>query len=232
MANNLILCPGLLCDPALWRAQIDGLQECVSLLVADFTLDDSITAMAERVLGVAPDTFALAGLSMGGYVAQEIVRQAPERVSHLALLDTSARQDSETVSRRRQDLIALAGRGRFRGVTPKLMPMLVHPERLDDTALTDDIQAMVERVGGEAFLRQQKAIQGRVDGREDLARITCPTLVLCGREDQLTPLDAHIEMAENIPGADLVVLGRCGHMSAMERPDDVTTALRNWLLRT
>ena len=153
-------------------------------------------------------------------------------ISRLALLDTSARVDSETVSRRRQDFIALAGRGRFRGVTPKLMPLLIHPERLDDAALTDDIQAMAERVGGDAFLRQQKAIQARVDGREDLRRIRCPTLVLCGREDQLTPLDAHIEMAENIPGADLVVLGRCGHMSTMERPGDVTAALRNWLLRT
>ena len=112
------------------------------------------------------------------------------------------------------------------------MPLLIHPERLDDAALTDDIQAMAERVGGDAFLRQQKAIQARVDGREDLRRIRCPTLVLCGREDQLTPLDAHIEMAENIPGADLVVLGRCGHMSTMERPGDVTAALRNWLLRT
>ena len=232
MANKLILCPGLLCDPALWRAQIDGLQDCTTLHVADFTTDDSITAMAERVLDAAPDTFALAGLSMGGYVAQEIVRQAPERVSRLALLDTSARVDSETVSRRRQDFIALAGRGRFRGVTPKLMPLLIHPERLDDAALTDDIQAMAERVGGDAFLRQQKAIQARVDGREDLRRIRCPALVLCGREDQLTPLDAHIEMAENIPGADLVVLGRCGHMSTMERPGDVTAALRNWLLRT
>ena len=232
MANKLILCPGLLCDPALWRAQIDGLQDCTTLHIADFTTDDSITAMAERVLDAAPDTFALAGLSMGGYVAQEIVRQAPERVSRLALLDTSARVDSETVSRRRQDFIALAGRGRFRGVTPKLMPLLIHPERLDDAALTDDIQAMAERVGGDAFLRQQKVIQARVDGREDLRRIRCPTLVLCGREDQLTPLDAHIEMAENIPGADLVVLGRCGHMSTMERPGDVTAALRNWLLRT
>ena len=144
MSNNLILCPGLLCDPALWRAQIDGLQDCATLRVADFTTDDSITAMAERVLGTAQDTFALAGLSMGGYVAQEIVRQAPERVSRLALLDTSARIDSETVSRRRQDFIALAGRGRFRGVTPKLMPLLVHPERLDDTDLTNDIQAMAD----------------------------------------------------------------------------------------
>ena len=141
----------------------------------DFTTDDSITAMAERVLDAAPDTFALAGLSMGGYVAQEIVRQAPERVSRLALLDTSARVDSETVSRRRQDFIALAGRGRFRGVTPKLMPLLIHPERLDDAALTDDIQAMAERVGGDAFLRQQKVIQARVDGREDLRRLIPPS---------------------------------------------------------
>lgn len=229
MSNNLILCPGLLCDTALWQAQIDGLRDCTTVHVADFTHDDSFAAMAERVLGAAPDSFALAGLSMGGYVAQEIMRQAPERVTRLALLDTSARCDTDVVSQRRKDFIGLAGRGRFRGVTPKLMPLLVHPERLDDSALTGAIQAMAERVGADAFLRQQAAIQNRVDGREALRHISCPTLVLCGRQDQLTPLDVHIELAENIPDADLVVLGRCGHMSTMERPGDVTAVMKNWL---
>jgi pimeloyl-ACP methyl ester carboxylesterase len=231
MSNTLILCPGLLCDAALWRAAVDGLSGLATVQVADFTSQDSISAMAETVLENAPDRFALAGLSMGGYVAQEVMRRSPERVMRLALLDTSAREDGAAQSLRRKDLIALAGRGRFRGVTPSLMPLLVHSDRLEDTALTDEIQEMAERVGADAFLRQQTAILGRVDGREDLKRIDCPTLVLCGREDQLTPLDAHIEMAESIPGADLVVLGNCGHMSTMERPNDVAAAMRVWLER-
>jgi pimeloyl-ACP methyl ester carboxylesterase len=231
MSNTLILCPGLLCDAALWRSVVDGLSGLATVQVADFTSQESISAMAETVLENAPDRFALGGLSMGGYVAQEVMRRSPERVTRLALLDTSARKDGAAQSLRRKDLIALAGRGRFRGVTPSLMPLLVHPDRLEDAALTDEIQDMAERVGADAFLRQQTAILGRVDGREDLKRIHCPTLVLCGREDQLTPLDAHIEMAESIAGADLVVLGNCGHMSTMERPADVTAAMRAWLER-
>ena len=231
MNNHLILCPGVLCDAELWRAQIDGLADLAEIRVADCTLDDAITAMAERLLAGAPDRFALAGLSLGGYVAQEVVRRAPERVTRLALLDTSARQDDAAVTQRRRDLIALAGRGKFRGVTPKLLPLLIHNGRLEDTALTNAVMAMAERVGAEAFLRQQTAVMGRADGRADLARIHCPTLVMCGRQDQLTPLDAHLEMAAAIPGADLVVLGDCGHLPTMERPDRATAAMRAWLAK-
>jgi len=230
MTETLILCPGVLCDAELWRAQLDGLADLVEIKVADCTLDDTIGAMARRLLDDAPDRFALAGLSMGGYVVQEVMRLAPEKVTRLALLDTSARQDTAPAQRRRRDLIALAGRGKFRGVTPKLLPMLIHSDRLDDDDLTNAVMAMADRVGSEAFLKQQTAVIDRVDGRADLARITCPTLVLCGRQDQLTPLDAHLEMAEAIPGADLVVLGRCGHLPTMERPDDTTAAMRAWLM--
>jgi len=230
MTDSLILCPGVLCDAALWRAQLDGLADIAEIKVADCTLDDSIAAMARRLLDQAPDRFALAGLSMGGYVVQEVMRVAPERVTRLALLDTSARQDTAPAKQRRRDLIELAGRGKFRGVTPKLLPLLVHSDRLDDKDLTTAVMAMADRVGAEAFLNQQTAVIGRVDGRADLARVTCPTLVLCGRQDQLTPLDAHLEMAEAIPGADLVVLGHCGHLPTMERPDDTTAAMRAWLM--
>lgn len=231
MTETLILCPGVLCDAELWRAQIDGLADLVDVKVADCTLDDSIDAMARRLLENAPDRFALAGLSMGGYVAQAAMRLAPERITRLALLDTSARQDTESVLQRRRDLIALAGRGKFRGVTPKLLPLLIHTDRLDDAELTSAVMAMADRVGANAFLKQQTAVIGRVDGRADLARVACPALVLCGRQDQLTPLDVHLEMAEAIPGADLVVLGTCGHLPTMERPDLTTSALRTWLTK-
>lgn len=229
MKQHLILCPGVLCDAALWRAQIDGLADAADVQVADCTLDESIAAMANRLLDQAPDRFALAGLSMGGYVAQEVMRQAPERVTRLALLDTTARLDTEPARQRRIDLMALAKRGKFRGVTPKLLPLFIHTDRLDDQPLTEAVMAMAQRVGSDAFIRQQTAVMGRADGRADLARIACPTLVLCGRQDQLTPLDAHLEMADAIPGADLVVFGSCGHLPTMERPDDTTKAMRAWL---
>ncbi len=227
----LILCPGVLCDPALWDAQISGLADVAEISVADCTLDDSIAAMAARLLEQAPDRFALAGLSMGGYVAQEVMRQAPDRVTRLALLDTTARLDTEAAHLRRVDLVALAKRGKFRGVTPRLLPLFIHEDRLEDEALTSAVMAMAERVGSEAFIRQQTAVMGRPDGRGDLARIACPTLVLCGRQDQLTPLEAHVEMADAIPGADLVVFGQCGHLPTMERPADTTAAMRAWLSR-
>lgn len=231
MTETLILCPGLLCDSELWRAQIAGLADLADITVADFTRDDSIAGMASRLLDQAPDRFALAGLSMGGYVAQEVMRQAPERVTRLGLLDTMARLDTEIARQRRLDLMALAERGKFRGVTPKLLPLFIHSDRLTDEPLTTAVMEMAGRIGADVFLRQQTAVMGRVDGRDDLKRISCPTMVLCGRQDQLTPLEEHLKMAEAIPGADLVVLGHCGHLPTMERPDDTTAAMRAWLTK-
>jgi pimeloyl-ACP methyl ester carboxylesterase len=225
----LLLLPGLLCDAALWRGQVDDLGDIAAPLIADLTHDDSVTEMARRALAAAPPRFALAGLSMGGYVAQEIMRQAPGRVLRLALLDTSARADSPEQSARRRGLIELAEKGEFRGVTPRLLPVFLHPGRLADTPLTDAVTAMAERVGKDAFLRQQRAIMGRPDGRQSLPAIRCPTLVLCGREDQLTPLDLSEEIAALVPGARLAVVEDCGHLSTMERPWEVSVELRQWL---
>ena len=225
----LVLLPGLLCDAALWRGQIDDLADIAAPWVADMTRDDSVTRMAERVLAAAPPRFALAGLSMGGYVAQEIMRQAPARVERVALLDTSARPDSPEQTARRRGLIDLAEKGEFRGVTPRLLPVFLHPGRLDDKELTEAVMAMAERVGKDAFLRQQRAIIGRPDSRPSLAAIACPTLVLCGRQDQLTPLDLHQEIAAGVRGAQLVIIEEGGHLSTMERPWEVSVALRQWL---
>jgi pimeloyl-ACP methyl ester carboxylesterase len=225
----LVLLPGLLCDRELWRRQIETLGDVASPWVADLTLDDSMAAMARRVLAAAPPSFALAGLSMGGYCALEIMRQDPARVTRLALLDTGARADSPDQTARRHGLIELAEKGEFHGVTPRLLPLFLHPDRLKDAELTGRVTAMAHRVGKEAFLRQQKAIMGRIDSRPHLARIGCPTLLLCGRQDQLTPPALHQEMASLIPGALLDVIEDCGHLSAMERPDAVDAALRIWL---
>jgi pimeloyl-ACP methyl ester carboxylesterase len=225
----LLLLPGLLCDAALWRAQVADLADLAECRIADLTRHDSVAAMAEAALADAPPRFALAGLSMGGYVAHEIMRRAPERVERLALLDTSARADSDEQRARRRGLLALARRGRFRGGTPRLLPLLVHPARIDDAPLVETVMGMAERVGRDGFLRQQTAILGRPDSRPDLPRIACPTLVLCGRQDALTPLEAHEEMAAAIPAARLVVVEECGHLAPLERPAAVSEAMRQWL---
>lgn len=225
----LVFIPGLLCDDRLWVHQLAHLGDIALPAVADVTGADSVGVLADRVLAEAPPRFALAGLSMGGYVAQEIMRRAPARVARLALVDTSARADTDEQKRRRRGLIALSDKGEFRGVTDRLLPLLIHHDRLDDTALTGTIKAMAERVGKDAFVRQQAAIMGRPDGRDDLARISCPTVVLCGREDALTGLDVHQEMAAGIVGAKLVVIERSGHLAPMEQPIAVTAVLRYWL---
>ena len=225
----LVLLPGLLCDAALWHGQIAGLADVAESSVADLTRDDSLMAMARRVLQAAPPQFALAGLSMGGYCAFEVMRQAPERVLRLALLDTGARADTPEQMSRRRGLIELAEKGEFKGVTPRLLPLLVHPDRLKEKELVGAVMTMAERIGKDAFLRQQKAIMGRIDSRPSLANIKCPTLVLCGREDVLTPRALAEEIAAFIPGARLDLIDHCGHLSAMERPDAVTAELRQWL---
>jgi pimeloyl-ACP methyl ester carboxylesterase len=227
---SLVLVPGLLCDAALWHGQVEDLADIAQPWVADVTRDDSMTAMARRVLAEAPPgRFALAGLSMGGYVAQAIMREAPERVERLALLDTSAMADTPEQSARRRGLIDLAEKGDFKGVTPRLLPLFVHPDRLSDKNLTDAVMAMTERVGKDAFLRQQRAIMGRPDNRPNLPKIDCPALVLCGRQDQMTPLGWSEEIASLIPGARLAIIEHCGHLTTMERPWETSVALRQWL---
>ena len=225
----LVLLPGLLCDAALWRHQMDTLADIAEITVADLTGDDRFDDMARSVLEAAPETFALAGLSMCGYVAHEIMRQAPGRVTRLALLDTSARADTPGQSERRRAFIAQTRHGDFKGVTSRLLPMLIHPDRLEDGDLTGTIMAMAEGVGREAFLRQQNAIMHRPDCRRDLGAIHCPTLVLCGRQDALTPLAGHQEMADGIPDSTLVVIEDCGHMAPLERPRAVSAVMRYWL---
>lgn len=224
----LLLLPGLLCDARLWRDQVAALAATAAPVIADLTLDGRVEAMAARALASLDGPFALAGLSMGGYVALEIMRQAPGRVTRLALLDTSARPDTEEQKRRRRGLISLSRSGQFRGVTPRLLPSLIHPSRLD-TPLAGEVMAMAERVGKEAFLRQQEAIMNRLDSRPDLAQIAVPTLVGVGAEDVLTPPELAAEMAALIPGARLQHFPNAGHLPTMETPEAVNGALAAWL---
>ena len=229
MARALVLLPGLLCDHRLWAGQLPALEARCDVLVPDLTRADSMADLALQVLAQAPPSFALAGLSMGGYVAFEILRRAPERVTRLALVDTQARADSEPGKARRRGLMALAAKGEFLGVAPRLLPMFLHADALADRGITGTVQAMAESTGKDGFLRQQTAILGRPDSRPDLRAITCPTLVLAGRDDQVTPPAVQLEMAEAIPDATLVLLPRCGHLAPLERPDAVARQLMAWL---
>lgn len=227
---TLILLPGLLCAEPLWRAQIEALADLADIRVADLTGADSMRGMAGSVLAAAPERFALAGLSMGGYVAQEIMRIAPGRVDRLALLDTSARADTPERRELRMAQIRATREGRFGEVVDaQFLPSMQNPQNPFPAELRAAVRAMCETVGPEAYIRQQTAIMNRADGRADLARIACPTLVLCGRQDQATPLELHEEMAAAIAGSRLVIVEDCGHLPTMERPEAVNAAMRDWL---
>lgn len=229
---SLLLLPGLLNDSDLWAQQIADLRHFADVRVPDTSSHHAVSELARAILADAPARFSLAGLSMGGYAAFEILRQAPERVTRLALVNTSARPDTPEATSRRRGLIELAQKGEFKGVTPRLLPSLLSQRHLENEALTQRVYAMAERVGREGFIRQQHTIMSRPDSRPLLPEITVPTLVIAGREDTLTPPEIAEEMAAAIPGADLLLLSGAGHLSPIERPYAVSRALRGWLERT
>jgi pimeloyl-ACP methyl ester carboxylesterase len=225
----VVLVPGLVCSARLYAGQIPALWRFGPVTIANHTRDDSMTAIAYRILAAAPPRFALAGLSMGGYIAMEMVRQAPERVAKLAVLDTSSRPEVPEQTQSRLRLMELARAGRFAEVAEHLFPIFVHRNRIGDVALKALVRVMAEETGAEAFLRQERAIMNRADARPTLAAIKCPTLVLVGDGDELTPPHLSEEIAAGIPGARLVVIADCGHLSTLERPEAVTQAMVEWM---
>ena len=229
--TTLLMLPGLLLDRRLFEAQTSALQSEISIVIPELWHARDIGAAATAVLDQAPERFALLGLSMGGYVAFEIMRRAPERVTRLALLDTQAGADDEAARATREQRVQKAKAGRFDDVLDELHPTWVHSSRHDDRVLRRTLREMATTVGIEGFAAEMQTILRRPDSRPDLPRVTCPTLVLCGREDQPTPLQAHLEMAEEIPDATLVVLPNCGHLAPLEKPAEVTEQLRIWLAR-
>jgi pimeloyl-ACP methyl ester carboxylesterase len=228
--DPLVLVPGLLCTEALYTPQIAALAaDGATVSVADHRADDTIAAIATRLLADAPGRFALAGLSMGGYIAMEVMRRAPDRVTRLMLLDTSARPDTATQTENRLRQIALAESGRFDQVAPALFPLFVHERRENDAALRQVVLDMARATGPEAFIRQQKAIMARPDSRPDLAAVACPTLVVVGAGDRLTPPDLAHEIRELVPGARLETIPGSGHLPTLETPDAVTALMQRWL---
>jgi pimeloyl-ACP methyl ester carboxylesterase len=229
MQTPLLLVPGLGCTARLYAPQLSALADVAATHIVDHGRHDTIAAIATAALASAPPRFALAGLSMGGYVAFEMLRQAPDRIDRLALLDTMARPDSPAILERRHRHLALMADGRYGEVIEALLPVLVHSDRLTDAALVAVVREMADETGPERFARQMRAIMGRADSRPTLGHVRCPTLVLVGAEDVLTPPEVAREMHDGIAGSRLVVVPDCGHLSTIERPEAVTAALRDWL---
>lgn len=227
-AETVVFIPGLTCTGALFGPQINSLKERPIILAETCDLD-TIEAMAERLLDHAPETFALLGLSLGGYIALEMIRQAPERVSRLALMNTNARDDTLAQTQLRQTQMAIVKKGGFHKIAAMQYPQLVHPARHDDTTLRQIIYDMADEVGPESYLKQQNAIIHRKDQRPHLSAIKCPTMIVAGEEDSLLPLDRCREMHEAIPHSELHIIPDCGHMSTLEHPAHTSELIQDWL---
>jgi len=225
----IVLIPGLAGSLRIYSEILPALWRIGPVTVARATEDDTMVAMAARILADAPPRFALIGHSMGGYVALEIMRTAPARVARLVLVNTQARTDTPEVTENRRRRVALASSGRYAAVQSESFAPSVHPARESDARLAAIAGAAGEDVGAEAFVRQQAAIMGRIDQRPNLARIAVPTLILTGDTDRLISNEYSREMAALIPGASLVVIPECGHMSPLEQPAVVAAALTGFL---
>lgn len=228
----LLAVPGLMNDERVWMHQQVALAPDREVRIADITAYSSVREMAAAALANAPGPrFALAGFSLGGYVALEMLRQAPERIAALALVSTGPRDDTPESTDMRRRMLAIVGTepANFGAVVTSFLPRAIHPSRMQDAELIALFTDMAIAVGVDGFVRQQQAAMLRVDSRPMLPDIGCPVLVVCGREDQTTPLALSEEMAAMIPGARLAIIEACGHMTPLERPDELTQAMVEWL---
>lgn len=226
-AMPLVLLPGFMTDSDLWADMAPSLAPFGPILHGDLGRDDSIAAMARRVVEEAPDRFALIGFSMGGYVAREMARITPERVGALVLIATSARADTPAQARRKDAAVGHVRRQSFTGLSRSAIRGSVHPDRAGDDALIARICRMGDRLGGDVFLRQ--AGQTRASDRDRLGAIACPTLVVAAAQDGLRSLDEARELRDGIPGAALIVIDGSGHMLPMEAPEALAEAIVPWL---
>jgi pimeloyl-ACP methyl ester carboxylesterase len=226
---KIILLPGLLCDASIWSGQIETLRPHGEVLVADFSQHASIEAMARSALAMRDGPIIAIGHSMGARVAMEMVHLAPERIVKLALIDTGIDSLREGEEAKRQVLIDLAFTEGMEALADRWLPPMLHADRVEDQTLLVPLKTMVMRATPEQHHRQIQALLGRPNLRPRLAGITCPTLVMVGRQDRWSPLAQHEEMAELIPNAELVIIENSGHMSLLEQPEQVSRALLCWL---
>jgi pimeloyl-ACP methyl ester carboxylesterase len=225
----ILLVAGLGGSPRIYAPVTPAIWQFGPVMLANHIRDDSLDAIARQILAEAPPRFALAGHSMGGYIAFEMMRQAPDRIIKLALINSQARPDTPEATARRRDQIARSQAGEYHAVLDDLFPGFVHPSRREDASLHRLVHDMGDDIGADAFVRQQIAIIGRPDSRPILALIRCPTLVLTGDEDNTIPNSLSNEMADGIRGAKLRILPDCGHLPQVEQPQATADALIEWL---
>ena len=228
---TLVLLPGLAADAVMWRDQLADLSRWAPQVADVHTRHGSIEEMAAAVLARYPGPLALCGASMGGMVAMEVARQAPERVRGLALLGTSARPEDAEMRRVREDAIRMFEQGRVAEIIEPNAGMAFHPAHAKDPELVGRYLEFVLRAGAGQLIRQNRAVIARPDARLHLPSLRVPALVLCGEDDQLTPPELSREIASLLPDARLVLLPQCGHMLTMEQPQAVNAELRDWLAR-
>ena len=228
MSDPIVFVPGLLCTEALFAPQISAFADR-PIMVANHREHDSVEAIAQHLLETAPPHFSLIALSMGGYVAMEVLRRAPERVGKLALLSTNSRPDMPEQTKRRKFLIELTLKKGFTKVPHLLYPGFVHEMNEENEALKATVLEMALDTGPEAFIRQQTAVFNRIDSRPSLRDISCPTLILAGTGDRLTPLPIAEEIHRGIPGSELAALEDCGHLPTLEAPEKTTYLLTDFL---
>lgn len=229
MTEALVLLPGMMCDSRVFGPQIEAFSTERAVMVAPINHGERVEEIASGLLDQLPTRFAMAGLSMGGIVAMEILRRAPDRVSRLCLMDTNPLDETPAVAAAREPLIVRARAGVLADVLRDSLPaeaLAPGPQRLQ---VLDLIQKMGLRLGADVYVRQSRALQRRRDQQSTLRKCKVPTLVLCGEHDRLTPVKRHTFMAELIPGAELRILPDAGHVPTLEQPEAVTEALRHWL---
>jgi pimeloyl-ACP methyl ester carboxylesterase len=227
---DILFVPGLNCTDRLFAPQIEGLGGRAKCHVADHSAADTMEEIAAAILAAAPPRFALVGLSMGGYVAYEILRQQPQRVTRVALLDTRAMPDTPEDAERRLRTIELARGGQFDQLHAILWQRLVHPSRLSDTALESVVTGMMRETGAERFIRQQTAVLNRRDYQPVLSKISVPTVIMVGADDLITPPEHALQLHRAISGSRYIEIAHCGHLSTLERPAEVNAALIPFLL--
>jgi pimeloyl-ACP methyl ester carboxylesterase len=229
MHEPLVFLPGMMCDARLFAPQLNDLSRDHVVTVAPITGGERIEEIANAILPALPDRFALAGLSMGGIVAMEIMRKAPERVTRLALMDTNALAETPNSAASYEPLIIGAKAGKLEESLRQMMrPEYLAPGPARFAVLSDFVEMALD-IGPEVFIRQIRALQRRSDQQATLRKIKCPTLILCGEHDGLTPVKRHSFMAELIPYAHLEIIPDAGHLPTLEQPEKVTQALRDWM---
>ncbi|WP_412563713.1 alpha/beta fold hydrolase [Thalassobius sp. MITS945101] len=225
----LVFLPGMMCDARLFAPQVTAFSRHLPVTVAPVGLGESIEEIAETVLRQLPEKFALAGLSMGGIVAMEMLRRAPARITRIALMDTNALSETPKTAAAYEPLIIAAKAGRLEDAVRQMMKQEYLAPGEARLEILNRFVAMALEQGPESFVRQCKALQRRRDLQSALRRCKVPALVLCGEHDQLTPVKRHQFMAELIPSAELKVIAGAGHLPTWEQPDAVTTALLGWM---